>query len=204
MKKQQIRFCLAIALLSVLVFGPVSRALAEKPAGNLTPEQEGVKLTVTIEGPGEAKWLFRGKSFGSGHTLADIPDGKYTVAFTDVPGWDKPADAELSMTKGHAVSIHGKYIRQLGALAVKMEGPAGAKWIFDGKEYESGRVIENLPTGEYKVSFREVPEWTSPGEKTVTVSKNKTAAVDEKYVRHTGSVAVKIDGPKEARWVLEG
>ena len=110
-----------LALLSVLVFVPVSRALAEKPAGNLTPEQEGVKLTVTIEGPGEAKWLFRGKSFGSGHTLADIPDGKYTVAFTDVPGWDKPADAELSMTKGHAVSIHGKYIRQLGALAVKME-----------------------------------------------------------------------------------
>ncbi|MGI6784761.1 MAG: hypothetical protein ACOX5A_11210 [Aminivibrio sp.] len=204
MKKQQIRFCIAIVLLSFLVFVPVSRALAEKPAGNLTPEQEGVKLTVTIEGPGEAKWLFQGKSFDSGHTLADVPDGKHTVVFSDVPGWDKPADAELALARGHVVSIHGKYIRHLGALAAKAEGPEGARWVFDGKEYESGEEIQNLPTGEYKVSFTEVADWTAPGEKTVTVSKNKTAVVDEKYVRHTGSVAVKIDGPKEARWVFQG
>lgn len=210
MKRQEVRLFMALMLSISLIFVPAALA-AEKsgeapgvPPAALTPVQEEAKLTVTIDGPEGAKWLFQGKSFDSGHALEGIAAGKYAVLFSDVKGWDKPGDAELSLSKGHVVSLHGAYVRHLGALAVKVEGPGEAKWIFSDKSYESGQRIENLPTGEYKVSFPEIPDWTKPGDKTVAVEKDITASLDEKYIRHTGSADVKIEGPEEVKWTFDG
>ncbi len=64
--------------------------------------------------------------------------------------------------------------------------------------------MSGVPTGKYSLSFSEAADWTKPQDVSVAVTKDGTASAEGKYVRHTGSVAVKIDGPKEARWVFEG
>ncbi|MBL3538098.1 hypothetical protein, partial [Aminivibrio sp.] len=161
-------------------------------------------VSVTIDGPKEAKWTFDGKTFESGYLVENVPTGKYTVSFSDVPDWTRPADAEVTVTKDGTESLEGKYVRHVGSVSVTIDGPKEAKWTFDGKTFESGYLVENVPTGKYTVSFSDVPDWTKPADAEVTVAKDGTASVEGKYVRHVGSVSVTIDGPKEAKWSLGG
>jgi hypothetical protein len=198
-KKREIRFFLLLTLLLSFVFVPAPARSAE-----MTPVHEEGRLTVTIEGPKEAKWVFRGQAYDSGEVLENIPEGKHSVVFADVPGWDSPGDLELTLSGGHTVSLAGKYVRQIGALTVKVEGPEAAKWVFEGNSYKSDKVLEGLPVGEYKVSFPEIPDWTGPGEKTVTVEKDKTVSLDEKYLRHTGTADIKVEGPEGMKWTFDG
>ncbi len=66
-------------------------------------------------------------------------------------------------------------------------------------------VADALPVGTHKVSFLEVADWTAPAAQDVTVVKDETASVSAAYVRHVGSVsAVTLDGPKDAKWSLNG
>ncbi|NLA90932.1 MAG: hypothetical protein GX843_04755, partial [Synergistaceae bacterium] len=199
MKKREIRFFLLLTLLLSFVFVPAPARSAE-----MTPVHEEGRLTVTIEGPKEAKWVFRGQAYDSGEVLENIPEGKHSVVFADVPGWDSPGDLELTLSGGHTVSLAGKYVRQIGALTVKVEGPEGANWIFEGNSYKSDKVLEGLPVGEYKVTFPEISDWTGPGEKTVTVEKDKTVSLDEKYIRHTGAADIKVEGPEGMKWTFDG
>ena len=161
-------------------------------------------VSVTIEGPKEGKWTFEGKSYDSGQVVENVPTGKFAVSFADVPEWTKPADAQVTVEKDGAASLEGKYVRHLGAVSVTIEGPKEGKWIFEGKNYDSGQAVKDVPTGKYSVSFSEVPEWTRPSDASVAVAKGETALVSAKYVRHMGSVSVKIDGPEKAGWKLDG
>jgi len=104
-----------------------------------------------------------------------VPTGKYLVSFADVPECTKPADAEVTVAKDGTASLDGKYVRHVGAVTVTIDGPKEAKWTFDGKEFDSGSVIENVPTGKYLVSFADVPEWTKPADAEVTVAKDGPA-----------------------------
>ncbi len=54
---------------------------------------------------------------------------------------------------------------------MKIDGPKEAKWTFDGKEFDSGSVVENVPTGKYVVSFTDVPEWTRPADAEVPLQR---------------------------------
>ncbi len=106
---------------------------------------------MTIDGPKEAKWSFDGKTFDSGHVVENVPTGKYAVSFSDVPEWTKPADAEVTVEKDGAAALEGKYVRHVGSVSVTIDGPKEAKWTFDGKTFDSGHVVENVPTGKYAV-----------------------------------------------------
>ena len=170
---------------------------------DVVPPETG-SFSVTIDGPKEAKWTFDGKTFDSGHVAENVPTGKYAVSFSDVPEWTKPADAEVTVEKDGAAALEGKYIRHMGSVSVTIDGPKEAKWTFDGKTFDSGHVVENVPTGKYAVSFADVPEWTKPADAEDTVEKDGAAALEGKYVRHVGSVSVTIDGPKDARWIFDG
>jgi hypothetical protein len=102
-------------------------------------------------------------------------------------------------------SMDKKYVRHVGAVSVKFDGPGEAKWSLGGQgSYGSGYVLRNVPTGKYTVSFSDVPDWTRPADAMVTVVKGGTASAAGTYVKHTGSVTVTIEGPREARWALDG
>ncbi len=170
---------------------------------DVVPPETGA-VTVIIDGPKEARWTFDGKEFDSGSVVENVPTGKYLVSFADVPEWTKPADAEVTVAKDGTAALDGKYVRHVGSVSVTIDGPKEAKWTFDGKAFDSGSAVENVPTGKYVVSFTDVPEWTRPADAEVTVAKDGMASMDKKYVRHVGSVSVKIDGPEGAKWSLDG
>ncbi len=163
-------------------------------------------VSVKIDGPEGARWNFDGKGdYAGGHVLKDIPTGQYTVSFTEVPGWTKPSDVPVTVTKDGMASMDKKYVRHVGSVSVKIDGPEGARWNFDGKgDYAGGHVLKDIPTGQYTVSFTEVPDWTKPSDVPISVTRDKSVSVSGVYVKHTGSVSVTIQGPAEARWSLNG
>uniref|UniRef100_UPI00345F0910 hypothetical protein n=1 Tax=Aminivibrio sp. TaxID=1872489 RepID=UPI00345F0910 len=163
-------------------------------------------VAVKIEGPKDAKWNLNGKgNYDSGHVVKDVPTGKYTVSFAEVPDWTKPDDTAVTVSRDGTAALSEGYIRHVGSVAVNIDGPQGAKWSLDGKgSYDSGYVVKFVPTGKYPVSFADVPDWTKPANTSVTITRDETAEVSGAYVKHTGSVSVTIDGPREARWSLDG
>ncbi len=103
-------------------------------------------------------------------------------------------------------SVSAVYVRHVGSVSVTIDGPKDAKWSLDGEgsSYESGHTMDSVPTGSHKVTFSEAADWTAPAVQDVTVVKDETASVSAVYVRHVGSVSVTIDGPKDAKWSLNG
>jgi hypothetical protein len=137
--------------------------------------------------------------------LKDIPTGQYSVSFTEVPDWTKPSDVPVTVTRDGMASMDKKYVRHVGSVSVKIDGPEGVRWNFDGKgNYAGGHVLKDIPTGQYTVSFTEAPDWTKPSDVPVSVTRDKSVSVSRAYVKHAGSVSVTIQGPTEARWSLNG
>ena len=162
-------------------------------------------VSVTIDGPKEAKWTFDGKTYDSGQAAENVPTGKYAVSFTDVPEWTRPSNASVAVAKDETAVVSAKYVRHVGAVSVKIDGPEGAKWRLDGKgPFGGGHILADVPTGTYTVSYEDVPEWTKPEDTVISVKKDETVSIPGSYVRHVGSVSVKIDGPEGARWNFDG
>ena len=162
-------------------------------------------VSVTIDGPKEAKWTFDGKTYDSGQAAENVPTGKYAVSFTDVPEWTRPSNASVAVAKDETAVVSAKYVRHVGAVSVKIDGPEGAKWRLDGKgPFGGGHILADVPTGTYTVSYEDVPEWTKPEDTVISVKKDETVSIPGSYVRHVGSVSVKIDGPEGVRWNFDG
>jgi hypothetical protein len=93
-------------------------------------------------------------------------------ASPDLPAAAGAAAPEIQTTGGGdsgAVQSPDVVPPETGSFSVTIDGPAEAKWSFDGKTFDSGSVVENVPTGKYAVSFSDVPEWTRPSDAEVTV-----------------------------------
>jgi hypothetical protein len=149
-------------------------------------------VSVTIDGPKEAKWTFDGKTYDSGQAAENVPTGKYAVSFTDVPEWTRPSNASVAVVKDETAVVSAKYVRHVGAVSVKIDGPEGAKWRLDGKgPFGGGHILADVPTGTYTVSYEDVPEWTKPEDTVISVKKDETVSIPGSYVRHVGSVSVK-------------
>jgi len=58
--------------------------------------------------------------------------------------------------------------------------------------------------GTYKVLFSNVSGSIKPEARTITVKNGVTTTLSAAYTPNTGSVTVTIDGPKEARWSIDG
>ncbi len=84
----------------------------------------------------------------------------------------------------------------------------------EGREVESERVAKVLTKADTRsIPFPLTPT-KLPSRKSQTgphrqprmflVVKDETASVSAAYVRHVGSVSVTLDGPKDAKWTLNG
>ncbi|MBT4820624.1 MAG: CAP domain-containing protein [Lentisphaerae bacterium] len=59
-------------------------------------------VTVTVEGPEEARWKLTAEGFDSGWktsetTLQELPSISYTLTFNDISGWTAPPNRELAL-----------------------------------------------------------------------------------------------------------
>jgi len=86
-------------------------------------------VTITPQGAIDAgaKWRRTGTStwLNSGTTETGIPVGPYTVEFSDIVGWTKPANQPVTISNGQTANTSGTYVQQLGSLAVTIT-PQGA------------------------------------------------------------------------------
>ncbi|MDD3689727.1 MAG: hypothetical protein PHI81_06800, partial [Synergistaceae bacterium] len=163
-------------------------------------------VSVTIDGPKDAKWSLNGEgTYESGYKVDSVPTGAHKVEFAQVENWTAPAPQEITVAKDRTISIGVSYVRHVGSVSVTLDGPKDAKWSLNGEgAYESGQKVDALPVGTHKVSFSDVADWTAPESQDLTVVKDETASVSAVYVRHVGSVSVTLDGPKDAKWSLNG
>ncbi len=92
-----------------------------------------------------------------------------------------------------------------GSVRVDITGTKDGRWSLDGKgNYPSGWTAGKIVVGTYKVLFSNVSGSIKPEAKTITVKNGVTTTLSAAYTPNTGSVTVTIDGPKEARWSIDG
>lgn len=107
------------------VYGDPSLAL--EPAGSSTGS-----VTVTIDGPEEARWLLnRNESRASGETMNLVSGVTYEISFSDVDGWIKPEAAIFTLSADVAVELEAGYVERtlLGPTFVKSGGTGdGSSW----------------------------------------------------------------------------
>ncbi|HOO87543.1 MAG TPA: S8 family serine peptidase, partial [Synergistales bacterium] len=163
-------------------------------------------VTVTFEGPAEARWSLDGQgSYSSGETVENVPVGNRTVSFAKIEDWDTPQDVVVLVSKGASVAAEGKYIHQVGSIKVTLEGPKEASWNVNGRGlFASGETASNIPVGEHTIAFSAVQDWDHPAAVPVTVVRDETVEISRAYSKHLGSVSVTIKGPSDARWSLDG
>ncbi|MFA7620896.1 MAG: S8 family serine peptidase, partial [Aminobacteriaceae bacterium] len=163
-------------------------------------------VVVTIIGPEGSAWSLDGEgAYAGGEAAEGIPTGERTVSFAEVANWDKPANVSVQVEKDSSVYSRGVYVQHVGSIRVNIEGPGDASWAINGRGlYADGEIVSELPVGVYTLSFSAVRDWDSPSSIQVAVTRDSVAEVDRAYEKHTGSVAVAIDGPETAKWRLEG
>jgi LmbE family N-acetylglucosaminyl deacetylase len=175
-------------------------------------------LSATIEpaeaAAGGARWRVNGGDWkNSGDVLSSLPTGTYTVQFSSISGWDKPADQSVTVTKDNTATASGEYTQHTGAISASITPEdaikAGARWSIDGKTWlSSGAILSDLPLSTYTVKFNSISGWDKPADQSVTVTKDSTANASGKYTQQTGALSVNIT-PEDAikagaQWRLDG
>jgi hypothetical protein len=116
-----------------------------------------------------------------------------------------------------ADSLNNRVVKGIstgGTLKVKLTPPAavsaGAVWYLDGGNtaYTSGAVVRDLTTGAHTVTFKTVPNFTTPSQQIVNVSAFATTVATGDYAEEYGSATVTITPQAAinagAQWKIEG
>ncbi len=153
-----------------------------------------------------AQWRVDGDAWrNSGTTLSAIPTGGHSLEFKDIFGWDKPVNQVVSIAENQTVMASGIYVRQMGSLSVTI-GPqsavvAGAQWKVDGGHWQnSGAIVSGLAVGQHVVEFKDLPGWTRPANRMVSILGDQTASVGYVLIPSTGLVDCNGDTRGDIIW----
>lgn len=111
--------------------------LATSPTRTFTVKPSTGALRVTIE-PSDvrsagAQWrLTSGPDTGwknSGSTISNLPVGSYTITYKEITGWDKPANASVSVSSNQTTSRTGTYNLKNYTLYVRSTNPTSGVTI---------------------------------------------------------------------------
>ncbi|MHC1727281.1 MAG: DUF1566 domain-containing protein [Syntrophobacteraceae bacterium] len=146
-------------------------------------------LKVTINSGARdagARWKVDGGDWhSSGVTVKNLSPGAHAVAFKNVAGWTPPADKSVTIEGGETANVSGVYVKD-GALKVTLTPQnvvtSGARWKIDDQSWQkSGTTLKNVSAGTHAISFKDVPGWTTPVTRNVTVESDKTATKSYLY-----------------------
>jgi hypothetical protein len=160
-------------------------------------------LQVSISPPeavaAGARWRVDGGPWQvSGSTQTGIPVGQHTVDFIDLPNWTKPSSLMVTIVVHETTTASATYAPPSGFLRVTITPSgaiaAGARWRRAGTEpwMESGQMEAGVPIGPQVVEFLELPAWTRPANRTVTITNGATTSITGTYKAKTGSLRVTI------------
>lgn len=181
-------------------------SVAVNQTSNATGTYTAVPGSLTVElQPQEAvvagaQWQVDGGPWqASGATVAGLLAGNHTVVFSDIAGWIRPADMQVSVAPGQATTTTGTYVAMPGLLTVELQPQeavtAGAQWQVDGGAWQaSGTIVAGLAPGLHTVTFSDVIGWTKPADMQVSVASEQTTTATGTYVIITppGSLAVNL------------
>jgi hypothetical protein len=180
----------------------ISDGLTSDASGIYTPPSGSLRVTITPQGAIDAgaKWRRVGTSewCDSGYTESGILVGQYTVEFSDVTGWTKPANRTVTISNGQTTTATGTHILQTGYLRVTISPSgavnAGAKWRRVGTSgwCDSGYAETGIPVGQHPIEFSDLAGWTKPDNQTVTISNRQTTTASGAYIGQNGSLRVTI------------
>lgn len=184
-------------------FRPVGTAGFVVPGAILPPPALRVSILPESAVLAGARWSINSGAdwLTSGTALKDLLPGSYTVVFSDLPGWTKPADIPVVLSNGIETLIVTNYLPN-GFLRVILE-PAAARatsnafWRVDGSEWmESGEVI-NLSVGIHELLFSQVPGWRmNPSNEFVAIPSAVTTTLVRTYEEIVTRLQVFINPPQ--------
>jgi alpha-tubulin suppressor-like RCC1 family protein len=158
-------------------------------------------LQVTIQ-PAEAvtsgaKWRRVGTEtwLDSGETETYVDTEVYAVEFSEIAGWDKSADLEVTIAKDELAEATGTYIRHTGSLKVTIEPveavAAGAKWRRAGTTnwYDSEYTEAGIPVGFHIVEFKAIDGWVTARMTGIDIRKDQTELLAGIYAESDSVVA---------------
>jgi hypothetical protein len=161
-----------------------------------------------------AKWNVDGGSWkDSGTTVSGLSTGNHTVSFRSISGWNTPSNKTVSIEDSQTTAVSGTYTQQTGSLSVTISPNdavnAGAQWNVDGGAWKNnGATVSALSVGNHTVSFKDISGWSTPSNKTVSISADQTTSTTGTYTQQTGSLSVSL-APSDAinagaQWNVDG
>ncbi|MBQ7252938.1 MAG: hypothetical protein IJS32_10125 [Kiritimatiellae bacterium] len=160
----------------------------------------GLRFDLT---PAEATWTAGGVAHASGET-AVLAEGTYTVAFSDVAGYETPAARTVTVAAGKTNALSVAYEAASGALCIALI-PGNGTWWLAGGEYASGETVQALATGTYEVSFSAIAGYETPAVRTFAVTAGETNAFTVAYEEATaGTVTFTLVPADGTSWTLDG
>jgi hypothetical protein len=143
-----------------------------------------------------AQWNVDGGAWhASGETVSGVAPGQHTVSFKAITGWNKAADATVSIVANETTDASGTYTAQTAGLHVIIEPEAarlaGAQWRVDGGAWlNSGDTAADLTAGQHVLSFSDIVGWTKPNSRTISVAGNQTTEATGTYTQLNTSMVV--------------
>ncbi|MDH4158262.1 MAG: hypothetical protein OEW00_13405, partial [candidate division Zixibacteria bacterium] len=183
-----------------------------------TYTQQTGYLQVTISPPGAvtagAQWrVDDGEWRDSDYIEAGLPVGSHTVEYKTITGWDTPSNEIVQINDGQTTTTTGTYVQQTGSLQVTIlpQGAidAGAQWRVDNRTWrDSGYVETDLSAGPHTVRYKDISDWDTPANETVSINGGQTTTTTGTYTQQTGSLQVTISPPGAvtagAQWRVDG
>ncbi|GMW00566.1 MAG: hypothetical protein AMXMBFR84_17030 [Candidatus Hydrogenedentota bacterium] len=179
---------------------------------NLTPSTGTIRATML---PSQvltagARWQTGDNVWRvSGDPSPQLNPGQYSVSFKPVDGWYTPQNVTAFVTAGIETPVNVTY-QQKGYIQVNilpLELAGTAQWQITGRagSFSSGHT-EELPVGNYTVTFSPAAGWNTPSNMPVSASPGTPTPVSGQYVRQTGTLQVSIAplNLAAAAWSVDG
>uniref|UniRef100_UPI0040565000 right-handed parallel beta-helix repeat-containing protein n=1 Tax=Candidatus Electronema sp. TaxID=2698783 RepID=UPI0040565000 len=137
----------------------------------------------------------------SGREISGFAAGSTEIRFTDISGWQTPANTTVNVVADEIVEKTVTYTKnspETGKLKVTIYPSeavsAGAQWrikpagstSFQGP-YDSGETVSNLEPGTASIRFTSVTGWTAPADKSVMVVAGDTPKTTSGLYTENGS-----------------
>lgn len=168
----------------------VTAEFVELPTGSLK-----VNIAPAEAVAAGAKWRVNGGPLqDSGAEVSGlIADVVHTVTFSDVAGWDKPANVPANITANETTIVSGTYTAHPvleGSVRIVITPndaiAAGAQWTVDaGAWLDSGAIVGGLSVGNHVVSFKAAPGWVAPANLIINVVAGQMTSTIAAYTAST-------------------
>ncbi|MBU1701252.1 MAG: formylglycine-generating enzyme family protein [Candidatus Eisenbacteria bacterium] len=153
----------------------------------MDPSPDGLNAPWALTGPGGYNASGAGDS-----TVADLALGDYTISWGAVERWIRPFGETQTLMSDSTLTFIGAYIENTGTIIMDPSpDDLDAPWTLTGpggySENGAGdEILNDLPPGDYTVSWNTVSGWNIPSDETRTLAAEDTTIFRVAYIADSG------------------